>query len=82
MVDGGIHVQPLLRGLFTGDDDIYQISAAQASVGDAEQRIGIRWQIYANDIGLLVHYMVDKAGVLMRKAVVILLPNVRGEQDI
>jgi hypothetical protein len=39
-------------------------------------------QINAHDVGLLVNHMVEETGVLMRKAIVILLPDMRGEQII
>src|SRR5208337_207199 len=37
-------------------------------------------QVDAHDIGLLVDHVVEKTGVLMREAVVILLPDVGGKQ--
>ena len=45
----------------------------------AEQAVCIRGQVEADDVGLLVRDMVKEAGVLMREAVVILLPYVRCE---
>ena len=80
VLDGGVHVQPLRRGLFAGDDDIDVVAAAQAMVGDGEQGVGVRRQIDADDLGLLVHHVVNEAGVLVAEAVVVLPPHVRGEQ--
>ena len=37
-------------------------------------------QIDANDLGLLVDDVVDEARILVREAVVILAPDVRGQQ--
>src|SRR5215475_2837837 len=51
-------------------------------VGDGEQAVRIGRKIDAADAGLLVHYDVEEARVLMREAVVILLPDVRGKQVI
>ncbi len=82
MFDGGIHVQPLQLRLFAGDDDIDVVAAAQAMVGDREQRVGVRRQIDADDIRLLVHHMVDETRVLVAESVVVLPPDVRGEQVI
>jgi len=48
--------------LFAGDDDIYQIAAAQALVGDAEQRVGVRGRYTRMISAFLFYHMVDKAG--------------------
>ena len=56
------------------------MSAAQAVIDHRQQAVGIRWQIDAHDLGLLVDDVVDKSGVLMGEAVVVLAPDVRGQQ--
>ena len=43
-----------------------------------QQTVGIRRQINANDLGFLVHDVVNEAGILMRETVVVLPPDVRG----
>ncbi len=48
----------------------------------AEQTIRIRRQIHANHIRLFIHDMIDKTRVLVRKSVVVLPPDVAGEQII
>ena len=73
-------VEPLRRGLLAGDDDVDAVLAAQAMVGDLEQRVGVRRQIDADDVGLLVDDMIDEAGVLVAEAVVVLAPDMRGQQ--
>src|ERR1017187_5012217 len=78
--DGGVHVQPLRRGLFAGNNDVDVVAAAAAIVGDRQQGVGVGRQIDADDLGLLVHHMVDEARVLVAKAVVVLPPHVGGEQ--
>ncbi len=45
-----------------------------------QQRVGVRWQVDPDDLGLLVHDDVEEAGILMAESVVILAPYVRGEQ--
>ena len=80
VLDGRIHVEPLQRGLLAGDDDVDVVAAAQAMVGDREQRVGVGRQIDADDVRLLVDHMIDEAGVLVAEAVVVLPPDVRGEQ--
>ena len=76
-----IHGQPLRRRLLAGDDDVDQVAAAQARVGDVQQAVGVGRQIDPHDLGLLVDDMVDEAGILVRKAVMILPPDVRGQAD-
>ena len=44
-------------------------------VGDPEQRVGVRRQIDANDVGLLVGDKIDEAGILMAEAVMVLPPD-------
>ena len=82
MFDGRIYVEPLQCGLLAGDDHIDIMSAPQTVICDRKQAIGVRWQINANNISLLIHDMVDKAGVLMSEPVVILPPYVRSQQVI
>ena len=80
MPDGGIHIEPLQCRLFARHDHIHVVPAAQAVVGDGQQAVGVRRQIDAHHVRLLVHHVIDEAGVLMAEAVVILPPDVRGEQ--
>ena len=77
---GGVHRQPLRRLILAGDDDVHIVAAAQTMIPDREQTIGIRRQIDAHDGGLFVHDVVNETGVLMREAVVHLLPDMRGQQ--
>ena len=80
MANGFVHGQPLRLRLLAGDDHVDVVAAAQAMVGDREQGVGVGRQIDADHLGLLVHHMVDEARVLMAEAVVVLPPDVRGEQ--
>ena len=82
MLDRLVHGEPLRRRLLAGDDHVHIISASQAVVGHREQRVGVRRQIDADDLRLLVHDVVDEARILVAKAVVILPPDVRAEQVI
>ena len=70
-------VKPLRRRLFSRNDNVDLVPAAQAGVGYVQKTIGIRWKINPHDFGFFVHDVVDKSRVLMRKAVVILAPHVR-----
>ena len=82
MFDRLVHRQPLRSRLFARDDDVHIVTAAQTVIGDRQQRVGIRRQIDANDLRFLVHDVVDEAGVLVAEPVVILPPDVGGQQII
>ena len=51
-------------------------------IGDRQQRIGVRRQVDANDVRLLVHDMVDKPRILVAEPVVVLTPNMGSQQVI
>ena len=80
MLDCLLHGQPLGRGLLTRNNDIGVVPAPQAVVRHREQRIGVRRQIDADDLGLLVDHMVDETRVLVAEAVMVLPPDVTGEE--
>ncbi|MGY3465331.1 hypothetical protein ACVW0I_002202 [Bradyrhizobium sp. LM6.11] len=67
-----LHRQPLRRRLLAGDDHVDAIIGAQAMVRDPQQRVGIRREVDADDVGLLVGDEIDEAGILMAEAVVVL----------
>ena len=54
VLDRRVHVEPLRRRLLARDDDVDVVPAAQAVIGDREQRVGVRRQIDADDLRLLV----------------------------
>src|SRR5882672_358048 len=82
MFDGGVHIQPLRRGLFARNNDVDIVAAPQAMIGDRQESIGIRWQIDTDDLGLLIHRMIDEAWVLMAEAIVVLPPDMGSQQII
>ena len=73
--DGGVHVQIGQRGLLACDDHVDVVAAAQAVIGHRQQRVGVRRQVDAHHFGSLVGDVVDESGVLVRRAVVVLAPN-------
>ena len=75
-----VHRQPLRGRLLAGDDDVDVVSAAQTMIGHREQAVGIGRQVDADDLSLLIDDMVDKAGVLVAEAIVVLPPDVAGQQ--
>ena len=70
------------RRLFTRHNDIHIVAASQAVIADRKQAVCIGRQIDADNIRLLVHDVIDEAGVLMAESVVVLTPDVRGKQII
>ncbi len=77
---GLVDRQPVEAGLFAGDDHIDLVAAAQGVIGHGEQGVGVRRQVDPYDLGALVEDVVDEAGVLVGEAVVVLAPDVGGEQ--
>ena len=82
MHDRRVHGQPLREGVFACDHHVDIMPAAQAVIKNREQTIGIRRKVNTHNVRFLVDNVVEKTRVLMRKAVVILLPDMRGEQII
>ena len=62
------------------NNDIDVIPATQAVIKDRQQTVGVGRKVNAHDIGLLIDDVVEKARILMREAIVILLPDVGSKQ--
>ncbi len=77
---GLVEGEPVEARLLAGDDHIDVVAAAQYVIGHREQGVGVRREIDPDDLGALVEDLVDEAGVLVREAVVVLPPDVRGQQ--
>ena len=69
--------RPLGGRLFVGDDDVDVISAAQAVVGNREQRISIRGEVHSDQFSLFVDHVINEPGVLVAEAVMVLAPHER-----
>ena len=82
VLDGRFHVEPLRRRLLSRHNDVHVVPASQAVISNRQQTVCVGRQIYADNIGLLVHDVVDEAGVLMAEPVVVLTPDVRGKKII
>ena len=82
MLDGLFHRQPLGARVLGSDQHVDIVAAADAVVKAGEQAVGIRRQVEAHDVGLLVGDVVQKAGILVGVAVVVLLPYVGGEDQV
>ena len=78
--DGLVHGQPLGHGALAGHHHVHVVAAAQAVVGHRQQAVGVRWEVDPDDVGLLVHHVVEEPWVLMGEAVVVLLPHVGREE--
>jgi hypothetical protein len=68
--------------VLAGHDDVDVVATPQAVVRHRKQAVGVGRQVDANDLRLLVDDVIDEARVLVREAVVVLTPDVRGEQDV
>src|SRR5438067_2877763 len=77
--DRVLYCQVVQRRLLSRHDHVHVVAAAQAVVGDRQQRVRVGRQVDADHLGLLVDDVVDKARVLVREAVVVLAPDVRAE---
>ncbi|MPN26386.1 hypothetical protein SDC9_173810 [bioreactor metagenome] len=75
MVDGSVHVQPLAFGLLAGNDHVDQVAASQALIRNHQQSVGVRRQVDPDDVGFLVHHMIDESRILVREAIVVLAPD-------
>ncbi len=75
-----IHRQPLRLRLLASDNHVNAIPGFQAVIAHPQQGIGVRRQIDAYDIRFFVSDVIDKAGVLMAVAIMVLAPDVGGEQ--
>ena len=73
--DCRFHVQVGQGGLLAGDDDVDVVAAAQAVIGDRQQRVRVRWQIHPYHLGPLVGDVIDESGILVRRTVMVLTPN-------
>ena len=80
VLDGGVHRQPLRRRVFARNHDVDVMPAAQAVVHHRQQAVCIRRKVNAHDLGLLVHDVIDETGILVSETVVILAPDMRGQQ--
>ena len=72
--------QVVERRLLAGDDHVDVVARPQAVIGHREQRVGVRRQVDADHLRLLVDDVVDEPRVLVGEAVVILSPDVRAEE--
>ena len=73
-------VEPVGLRLLAGDHDVDVVPRAQAVVVRRQQRVRVRRQVDPHDRRVLVHHHVEEPGVLVGGAVVVLPPDVRGQQ--
>ena len=77
-----IHGQPLEAGVFGRDDDVDVVLALHAVVEAGEQAVCIGREIHTHDVRLFVCDVIEESRILMSKAVVVLLPDVGGENEV
>src|SRR5579863_8229920 len=76
MQDRLFHRQVIERRLLASDYHVHVMAATQAMVGYREQTVRVWRQVHPYNFGLFVDDVVYEPGVLVRKPVVILAPNV------
>src|SRR5580700_3198982 len=82
MANGRINVEPLPLRMFAGNDYVDVVSAAQTVIRYRQEAVCIGRQIDAHDVGFLIRDMINKARILVGKAIVVLSPDMRREQVI
>ena len=80
MHDRGVHGQPLREMRVCRHHDVDVVQAAQAVIQDRQEAVGVGRQVNTHHLGLLVDHVVEESGILVREAVVILLPDVGGSR--
>ena len=80
MQERGLSARTVRSWVFARDDYVDVMTAAQAMVHYRQQAVGIRWKVNTYDLGLLIDDVVDETWVLVRESVVILAPDMRGQQ--
>ena len=80
MLDGGVHGQPLGGIVLAANHEIDVVQAAQAMIHGRQEAVCVGRKVDAHHLGLLVDDVVDESGILVREAVVVLPPDVGGQQ--
>ena len=82
MLQSLVHVQPLELRLLAAGDDVHVIAAAQAMVEDAEQAVGVRRIVHADDFTSARQGIVYISGCLVAESIVIVAPGMTRQQNI
>src|SRR5699024_1611311 len=76
------HRQPLAAWMFGSNDGIYIIFALDTVIKAGEQTVSIRREIHADNICFLVGNVIQEAGILMSKSIVVMLPYIGGQDKV
>ena len=82
MFNRGVHIEILQMLLFVAHNHVNVVGAFQTMVGYGKQAVYVRRQIDAGNRRTLVDHQVDKARILVGKAIVILPPDGGGDQQV
>ena len=82
MRNGVVHIEPLQGELLAAGDDVHVVAAAQAMIDHAEQAIGVRRIVDADHLAPSLQRVIDEAGRLMAEAIVVVAPDVAGDENI
>ena len=66
--------------MFSRDHHVHVVPAAQTMIENGKKAVRVWRQIHPDDVGLLVDHVIEETRILVREAIVILLPDVGGEQ--
>ena len=75
-----VHVQPLRKRVFAGNDDVHIVTAAKTMIEHRQEAVRVGRQVHVHDIGFLIDHVIEKTRILVSEAVVILLPDVGRKQ--
>src|SRR4051812_44327499 len=82
MRDRRVHIQILQVLLFVADDHVHIVLTSQAVIGNRQQAVHVGWQIDARDIRTFIYDNVEKSRILVGKAIMVLAPDRRGNQQV
>jgi hypothetical protein len=77
-----MHCEPLQLGLLAAGNDVDEIARAQAVIHDVKETIAIGWEIDPHDLAFLHERIVDESRRLVTVPIMILPPDVTGQEHI
>ncbi len=77
-----MHCEPLQLRLLAAGNDVDEIARAQAVLHDVKETIAIRWEIDSHHLAFLHERIVDESRRLVTVPVMILPPDVTGQEHI
>src|SRR6185437_11149252 len=82
MFDGSVNIHVLQMHLLVANNYVYIILTSQTVISDRQERIDVGRHVDASHGSTLVHYDINETGILVGKAVMILAPHGRSDQQV